>query len=205
MTDPHVPGRREANKARTRAALVSAVYDLIEAEGVDALTAERVADAAGISRRTFFNYFASIGAVVAAGAQEVLEGVRAALARRPAHESLADAAVPVLAEIFTVELLAEATRAWRAVETSPAARRYALEAHADGVIELAHAWARDRLGGPDPLRADVLTACLLGAFDAGRRDWLARHSGGVDDAALADFLTTVVRAIDVVRPILAAA
>ena len=66
-------GRREANKARTREAVVQAAVELLHTEGLDALTAEKVADAAGISRRTFFNYFPSVEAVFAFQAQQVLD------------------------------------------------------------------------------------------------------------------------------------
>lgn len=200
-SDTATPSRREANKARTRAALVAAVYDLVETDGVDALTAERVADAAGISRRTFFNYFSSVDALIAAGADEVLDRVRATLDAQPDGAPLPDAMEAVLRGIFTVELLAEATRSWRIVERIPAARRYALEAHAERVNDFAFDWVRRRLDtDADPLPRMVCTAVLLTAFDQGRRLWLAGHTGDVDERALEEFLDTVGRAIDVVRP-----
>lgn len=59
-----VPGRRELNKARTREAIVGALRELVaEAPAAD-ITVEQLAERAGISRRTFFNYFGSISAVL---------------------------------------------------------------------------------------------------------------------------------------------
>ncbi|WP_284305599.1 TetR/AcrR family transcriptional regulator [Mobilicoccus caccae] len=195
-------GRREANKARTRAALVAAVYHVIETEGIEALTAERVADAAGISRRTFFNYFTSVEALIAAESADILERVRRALAARPADESPVTSVIGVIEELFTLDLLVDATRAWRAVERVPAARRYALEAGSGQVAELAHEWGRRLFDpqGDDPLRAAVLTATVLTAFEEARRHWLSRHQGEIDESALAAFLDDVRRAAEIIRP-----
>lgn len=196
------PGRREANKARTRAALEDAAYDILETEGAEALTVDRVADAAGISRRTFFNYYPSLEALIAAGTDEILDHVGCALQRRPDAEALPDCAWSVVEEIFTLELLREATRAWRAVDQAPAARRYALEAHSDHAVAVAETWARARLDplNADPLRTSVLTSILLAAFDEARRHWLTTHPGDIDERGLDDFLVEVRRAIDLVRP-----
>ena len=57
--------RRDLAKRETRAALVDAAIEIARAEGLGALTADAVADRAGVSRRTFFNYFPTTDAVLA--------------------------------------------------------------------------------------------------------------------------------------------
>jgi AcrR family transcriptional regulator len=52
-------GLRERKKAATRSALSSAAMDLAVERGVDAVTVDDIAAAAGVSARTFFNYFAT--------------------------------------------------------------------------------------------------------------------------------------------------
>jgi AcrR family transcriptional regulator len=52
-------GLRERKKAETRRALSSAALRLAEAHGPDRMTVEAIAEAAGVSPRTFFNYFSS--------------------------------------------------------------------------------------------------------------------------------------------------
>src|SRR5262245_64576986 len=52
-------GLRERKKAETRRALSSAALRLAEEHGPDGMTVEAVAEAAGVSPRTFFNYFSS--------------------------------------------------------------------------------------------------------------------------------------------------
>lgn len=54
------PSGRAAQKAATRSAISAAVIDLLEERGFGNFTAEDAANAAGVSRRTFFNHFASV-------------------------------------------------------------------------------------------------------------------------------------------------
>lgn len=201
--DPQL-SRREANKTRTRDALVDAVYALLSAEGVESLTAERVADAAGISRRTFFNYFSSVEEVVAYRAQQVYEELQVRLMARPAEESLIDSANAVVTEIFTVEQLATAVQSWRACDRSAAAGRFAMEAHTQALIELTQDWVRVRLAAsgttPRGLRISVLIAAAMAAFDAARRHWLASHAGPIDRDALDRFLACIHEAFETLRP-----
>jgi AcrR family transcriptional regulator len=52
-----VMGRREANKLATRQALQDAADRLFEKQGFSKTTVREIADAAGVTERTFFRYF----------------------------------------------------------------------------------------------------------------------------------------------------
>src|SRR5687768_4902588 len=52
-------GLRERKKADTRRRLTAAARELVLAAGLDGVTVEQICDQAGVSLRTFFNYFES--------------------------------------------------------------------------------------------------------------------------------------------------
>lgn len=61
-------GLRERKKRETRAGLVDAAQAIVKADGLDALTVEAICARAGVSTRTFFNYFESkVDAVLGIG------------------------------------------------------------------------------------------------------------------------------------------
>jgi AcrR family transcriptional regulator len=53
------PGLRERKKQDTRAALAAATLELAVEQGLAAVTVEQIAGRAGVSYRTFFNYFSA--------------------------------------------------------------------------------------------------------------------------------------------------
>jgi len=57
--EPRAPGRRDRKKQQTRAALIAAALRLVDERGLERVTVEDISEAADVSPRTFFNYFAS--------------------------------------------------------------------------------------------------------------------------------------------------
>ena len=202
---PENVSRRELNRERTRDALYEAVLTLVETRGLDALTADSVADAAGVSRRTFFNYYPSVDALITAGVEQLLSQLSAAMVARPDDEALPDSVLAVVDEVVTTDVLASLTRAWRAIDESAAASRYAMEMLANHNEALAHDWAHERLRRTgiesDSLQESVVMGAYGAAFEAARHHWLRAHEGPIDDDARRRFLATVRRAFDLIRPI----
>ena len=96
--------RRQRNKLRTREALVDAAVRLFSERGFDGTTIEDLADAADVSPRTFFRYFASKEDVLVADMPGYATLVERALAPtevdEPVHVAIRRA-VLALAEVFT--------------------------------------------------------------------------------------------------------
>lgn len=72
-------GLRERKKRETRRALNVAALELVEEKGYAAVTTEEIASRAGVSARTFFNYFPSKEAAVIGATAEELESYAVAL------------------------------------------------------------------------------------------------------------------------------
>lgn len=89
-------GLRETKKQATRTALSWAAVRLIAERGYDKVLVEDIAAAAGVSPRTFNNYFSSKAEAVAARHRDRALGVADALRARPAGEPLWDAITAAL-------------------------------------------------------------------------------------------------------------
>lgn len=92
-------GRRERKKAATRGALQEAAIRLVAERGFHNVTVEDIAEAADVSKRTFFNYFSSKEQAVLGGDPGTPEAISRALAARPAEESPLQALEAVLSAL----------------------------------------------------------------------------------------------------------
>lgn len=101
-------GLRERKKQETHRALATAARELILERGIDAVTIDDIAEAAGVSPRTFFNYYESKEAAVVGIEPTVLEAARTSLEARPKSETPIEALTAVL-----IAEPAEAARQWR--------------------------------------------------------------------------------------------
>jgi AcrR family transcriptional regulator len=94
-------GLRERKKLATRAALIEAAWRLTVERGSAGVRVEDIAAAAGVSTRTFNNYFANKeDALVALGADRA-DRIEVAFRARPASEPLWRALADALAEGYT--------------------------------------------------------------------------------------------------------
>ncbi|WP_170201360.1 TetR/AcrR family transcriptional regulator [Actinocorallia herbida] len=82
MTSTH--GLREQKKADTRRAVHHAAIRLATEHGYDKVTVEEIADAANISRRTFFNYFTDKAEAVMFGEEDLFRMLLVTVDRQPA-------------------------------------------------------------------------------------------------------------------------
>lgn len=159
-----VRGRGESNKRRTREALSQAAVSIVTAEGMDALTADRIAEVAGVSRRTLFNYFGRVEEVLVASVQDTTRESMAALLARPENESLHDSAAVVLSDLIDSPVFGQALALERAAATSPATRRFLREFQETQTDAFAAA-LRARLGSDaDDIYVESLAASLAGVL-----------------------------------------
>lgn len=80
-------GKREAHKMATRRAIQSAADALFASRGYAQTTVKDIADAAGVTERTFFRYFSGKEALLVRDIEELLPVLGDEIRRRPATET----------------------------------------------------------------------------------------------------------------------
>jgi AcrR family transcriptional regulator len=164
-------GLREQKKRETREALREAALRLALERGPDNVRVDDIAEAAGVSARTYNNYFSSREqAIVAAVTAERETRVAAAVAARPAHVRLADAVVEAVVEQYTSPDSRDRDTLLL-ITTRPTLR----EAFVDTATAIEHpltAVIAHRLGDPDPRTARVLAACVATAVRVALEQWV---------------------------------
>jgi AcrR family transcriptional regulator len=189
-------GMRERKKLATRRALSAAALRLAREHGPQNVRVDDIAEAAGVSPRTYNNYFSSREqAIVVALAAERGHGVAASLRERPADEPLEHAVVGALIEQYSDD--GEPDRDTLALITSaPALRAEFLDTIAAIERPLADAIAaRTGTGNQGELRTDVLAAAVSGAARVAAERWLRPEPDVGFSIMLNEALTWIVPAL----------
>jgi AcrR family transcriptional regulator len=180
--DEHAAGLRERKKAATRQALSSAAMRLAIERGLDNVLVEDIAEAAGVSARTFNNYFASKYEAICALQQERARRIGDALRARPAGEPLWDAVTEAILSQSgrppgRAPLSGQALRDWMAgirlvVGSPPLAGEY-LKVQGHAQHHLADAIA-ERLGTTTDtdMFPRVMAGAVSAAMQAATERWL---------------------------------
>ncbi len=173
---PPPAGLRERKKVATRQALGVAAMRLAIDRGLENVLVEDIADAAGVSTRTFNNYFASKYEAICALSFDRAMRIGAALRERPAGEPLLAAVTnAVMSEYGNSDraLDPEWMAGIRLVISTPALRGEALKVQAMTQYALAEAIAI-RLGGSaaGSMFPRILAGAVMAAVNAALDRWL---------------------------------
>jgi AcrR family transcriptional regulator len=188
---------RERKKLRTHRALADAALRMFGEQGFDKTTLEELADAAEVSKSTFFRFFPAKEAVAIEAEAELWRAYLSALADRQLsgpvlgelHQTLA-AALAGLDPGWDQRFLA--TR--RLVAAEPALLAY-VEHYRAGIRNQVIDCLAGKLGlSPEDLRLHVLAELAVTAFSVSGRYWV-RHGGQGGRPALLDRFGAAVEAI----------
>jgi AcrR family transcriptional regulator len=192
--DPAVTLRDHARSA-VRDEVSRHAWALFATHGFEATTVDQIAEAAGMSRRTFFRYFAGKDALVLERLVESGELLAATVQARPAGES----AWTALRASFqvTVDLLethADTARPLQIMLREEPALRATAETRRRLWIERLSPLTAERLptspGGDVGVRAVAVTGSALACLDAAQAAW-AEHPG----ASLTELLDATMGAV----------
>ncbi|GAA3438900.1 TetR/AcrR family transcriptional regulator [Kutzneria kofuensis] len=168
-------GLRERKKQATREALSWAALRLAVERGLDNVLVEDIAAEAGVSPRTFNNYFSSKYEAISSRATDRIFRAGQVLLDRPADEPLWDAITAAVLEVHA-EAATLPTPEWlaglRPVLSSPAMAGELLKTYVKMQKGLAAAIA-DRLGdGDHGMYPEIVAAAVAAAAQVASDHWL---------------------------------
>lgn len=155
------PSVRDTKREATRQALHRAALELFDRDGFDSTTVDQIADAAGVSRRTFFRYFESKQAVVFARQPARMARFRDLVFRGPGGWASVRAACIDLIPEFELDL-SDTQRMHRVIDAVPALQ--ATDRARDREWEDAISEALLRGGHLDEQAARVRAGAIVGAL-----------------------------------------
>ncbi|WP_454616449.1 TetR family transcriptional regulator [Bradyrhizobium cenepequi] len=191
---PSAPGLRARKRQETREKLTQAAMALFLERGFEATTLDDIVAAADISRRTFFHYFASKEDVVFAWQEEASAALIAAVAARPAGESVLAAAENAIIAMAgqldpgQVAALARLKRDNPALQARDQVKYEKLER------TLADALLRRTGNKTDKMQARLVAMIAIGAMRVGGELWAAEGARETPEL-LAKRMFAAIRAI----------
>ncbi|MFD9025270.1 TetR/AcrR family transcriptional regulator [Streptomyces parvulus] len=179
MTTPS-PGLRERKKQATREALRAAALRLAMERGPDQVRVEDIAQAAGVSPRTYNNYFVSREqAIVSAVTADREARIAAAVAARPPEVRLADAVTEAVVDQYATT--GEREHQALLLITTQTTLRDAFLATTAGMEPPLAAVIAERVDDAHGHTARVLAASVAAAVRIALEGWL-RPAGDGEDA-----------------------
>ncbi|GAA1911192.1 TetR family transcriptional regulator [Arthrobacter gandavensis] len=183
MTDQQL-SRREQNKTATRRAIADATLGLVRSKGAGQFTIDDIAEAAGISRRTFFNYFPSTSAALNVAMEDFLDGVLGHFQARPQNENIVDSMLHALSQPADPANLAVMAELHGLAEKHPDMARVHLEAWDQAEHRIVDS-LRTRLGQEtDPFYTGTLVAAVLACGRSAFAQWQYRTQGEITPQTL---------------------
>ena len=178
---------RSKSRESLRAEIAEVAFKVFAERGFDQVTATEVAEAAGISRASFFRYFEAKEDAVFVVQEELGVDVAGALSARPDGEDAWTAlrrALDVAVRTYQRdpdEMLARL----RLIRCTPDLRSHQLDRLDEWKKALGAALAKRLGAGGEAIRVEALVAAALGAFDAALTRW-SESDGAEDLIALID-------------------
>ncbi|MFF0089078.1 TetR family transcriptional regulator [Streptomyces canus] len=172
---------RERKKQRTREALLRVAIELFTTEGYERTTVDDIADAVGVSQRTFFRYFAGKEDAALALDEMTVTRFVDAVRTRPPHEPPLEALRQAVLESWdtlheVVESVVPVERflaMYRVIESTPVLLAAHLRRSAEVEEVLTRVLAeREGLDADTDPRPRLLVAVFSGVMRVTERQWL---------------------------------
>jgi len=161
-------GLRERKRRQTRQELISAAMRLFEQKGYEQTSVAEIASAAGVSTKTFFNYFASKDEVLFPHLSRRIDAAVALIEQREPDDQMADVLVAAMRHMLADALTEEVDGGLAAVRlpmimTVPAVQAATLHRYFLAETQLARALHHAYSDALDPAAAAAVIGSVMGA------------------------------------------
>ena len=194
MLPAPAPSRRELNKTATREAIATAALDFLRTRDIKEFTVDDVANAAGVSRRTFFNYFSSVEAAVASFTERYLDSLIDALRDRPADEPILASAGFALSAVDSPHDLAVLAETYTLTQDAQLAR-FQLQTWDECGVKITEV-IRERLpASTSDMYIHALVGAVIGSCRAAFQVWFSERGSDTGPESLARLRELLTEAI----------
>jgi AcrR family transcriptional regulator len=161
-------GLRERKRQQTRQELIGAAMRLFEEKGYEQTTVAEIAAAAGVSTKTFFNYFASKDEVLFPHLSRRIDSAVALIEQRGPDDQMAEVVVAAMQHMLADALTEEVEGGLAAVRlpmllSVPAVQAATLHRYFLAENQLAHALRRAYSDVLDSASAAAVVGSVMGA------------------------------------------
>lgn len=164
-------GLRERKRRQTRERISQAALTLFIEQGFESTTIDQIAEMADVSKRGFFDYFPTKEDVVTAWQDEFAETLLAAVAARPAKESMARVVEEALISTILSAVNPQSLAIGRLIHGTPALRARDHLKYAKLEQKLVEALTARAKSKADPLRIRLLAMSTIGALRIAGQTW----------------------------------
>ncbi|OHV76604.1 TetR family transcriptional regulator [Rhizobium sp. LCM 4573] len=175
-------GRRERKRRQTRDRIQQAAMTLFLERGFEETTVEDIAEAADVSKRSFFDYFPSKEDVVFAWQDTFAQHLMNAIATRPSDEAAVSAVRHALIETVVIAADQRALAIGDLVNRTPALKARDQLKYAKLEQKLAEALEARSRSQEERRRMRMLAAVVIGMLRVGAERWKEEPKGASFEA-----------------------
>lgn len=173
-------GRRERKRRETRARIADTALALFKKRGFSAVTVDEIAEAADVSKRTFFDYFPAKEDVVIAWQDRFMDPLAEAIATAPKGETPVAAVERAMIDVLAQTATEESFALTELIRATPALRARDQRKYVFLEERLAEA-LRARYPRENSLGLKLLAMIVVGALRIGADEWHASEGLKPDD------------------------
>lgn len=178
--EPPKEGLRERKRRETRKRIAVEAFKLFKERGYNAVTVDQIAEAANVSKRTFFDYFPSKDDVVGTWQDSFVTALADAVSARPAGEPIGTVVEESMIDALMMSIPPDAEFINELIESTPSLRVRNQYKYVELEWALVAALT-ERFPDKSALKLKVFGMVAVGMLRLGVEEWHARRLAATGD------------------------